>query len=156
MVFATVKPYGPGEWQAVAVRATEAAARKLKLPVGGMLIRARFDVKPRGLFTTRASYDVLESWQPNPGRRMKRKPAAKRKPVAKRKPAAKRAARRPATNPPRAGVVLSRRVLRVYYVHAGDGKSYVHEFAPGVTMEALGDREVRLFRPDGRAVSQNF
>lgn len=134
-MYATVKPYDATHWQVVAVRATESAARKLKVPAGGGLIRARFVVKPRQLFTERAAFDWLLPLPNGP----------KRKAVRKAK-----------SNPPAARVVMSRRVLKLYYVHAGDGKAYVHEFAPGVTLEALGNREVRLFRPDGRSISQDF
>lgn len=54
------------------------------------------------------------------------------------------------------GAVMSRRVLKLYYVHAGDGREYVHTFDPGVSMTAEGDRVIVLKRPDGKALSQNF
>jgi hypothetical protein len=72
-----------------------------------------------------------------------------------RKRAARRVARkRVARNPPAA--VMSRRVVDVVYVHAGDGKRYIHRFAPGVVMTAIGDKEIRLHRPDGKSISQVF
>lgn len=59
-----------------------------------------------------------------------------------------------ARNPP--GALLSRRVLKLYYVHAGDGREYVHTFSPGVSMTADGDTVIVLKRPDGKPLSQNF
>jgi hypothetical protein len=59
-----------------------------------------------------------------------------------------------AKNPP--AVLMSRNVLALYYIHAEDGKKYVHDFARGVSMYAVGDSIIELRRPDGRALSSEF
>jgi hypothetical protein len=52
--------------------------------------------------------------------------------------------------------ILSRGSLAIEYVHAEDGKNYRHVFHQGVTIEALPDGSVRMFRPDGKAIIKDF
>lgn len=52
--------------------------------------------------------------------------------------------------------ILSRRMLAAEYVHAENGENYRHDFKAGVTIEALPDGSVRIFRPDGKPVIRNF
>jgi hypothetical protein len=52
--------------------------------------------------------------------------------------------------------ILSRGSLAIEYVHAANGKSYRHDFKSGVTIEALPDGSVRMFRPDGRPIIRDF
>lgn len=203
--FGVIVPYGVNsfnggtDYQVRAVRATEAAARKLARPVGSAVVEFSSKPRPRQILSDRGvrGTELVKTWLPNP-------PAAKRraKRAAKRpaKRATKRATKNPryeappldgwalilqvlndggraraadvreavravrqlkaecaggaAANPPRD--LMSRRVLKLYYVHAGDGREYVHDFAPGVSMYADGGRRVVLERPDGKALSQNF
>lgn len=66
-------------------------------------------------------------------------------------PRKKRQARK---NPP--ANVLSTEALEIMYVHAADGKRYVHKFAPGVTIKRLPDGSARIYRPDGKPVLKFF
>jgi hypothetical protein len=52
--------------------------------------------------------------------------------------------------------ILSTRMLAAEYVHAENGKDYRHDFTGGVTIEALPDGSVRIFRPDGKPVIKDF
>jgi hypothetical protein len=56
----------------------------------------------------------------------------------------------------RGSTILSSRTLAVEYIHGENGKSYRHDFASGVTIEALPDGSVRLFRPDGKPIIKDF
>lgn len=46
--------------------------------------------------------------------------------------------------------VLSRNVESLAYIHAADGKPYIHHFAKGVTALLLRDGRVELTRSDGK------
>jgi len=50
-------------------------------------------------------------------------------------------------NPPAKGKIFSNNVEKIYYIHAENGKPYVHKFKRGVRMEALNDGSVRLSHP---------
>lgn len=52
--------------------------------------------------------------------------------------------------------ILSRGSLAIEYVHAENGQSYRHDFHSGVTIEALPDGSVRMFRPDGKPIIRDF
>lgn len=56
------------------------------------------------------------------------------------------------TNPP--GVMGE--VYDIRYQHADDGENYVHDFGPGVELEALDDGEIHLSHRDGLALWQEF
>lgn len=62
-------------------------------------------------------------------------------------------------NPPRPwdrAAVLSRRAVAIEYDHVQGGKLYRHGFSKGVTVEALADGSVRLYRPDGKPIWRMF
>jgi hypothetical protein len=46
--------------------------------------------------------------------------------------------------------VLSRKVESLAYIHAADGKPYIHKFDAGVTALLLRDGRVELTRSDGK------
>jgi hypothetical protein len=52
--------------------------------------------------------------------------------------------------------ILSSHALGVEYVHGENGLNYRHDFARGVTIEALPDGSVRMFRPDGKPIVKDF
>jgi hypothetical protein len=64
-------------------------------------------------------------------------------------------------NPPlRIVATLSRKAVALMYWHAGQGvdksRPYKHDFAPGVTVQLLSDGSVRLYRPDGLPLFNEF
>lgn len=71
--------------------------------------------------------------------------------------APKRPRRNPAlevhTNPPG---VIGDEVYSVTYRHADDGREYVHDFAPGVELEALPDGSVLISQRDGLPLWDDF
>jgi hypothetical protein len=52
--------------------------------------------------------------------------------------------------------ILSRRALAAEYVHTENGQNYRHDFQRGVTIEALPDGSVRMFRADGKPIIRDF
>lgn len=58
--------------------------------------------------------------------------------------------------PTRGGRIMSRKGLAIEYVHTDDEQNYRHTFARGVTIEALPDGSVRMFRPDGKSIVKDF
>lgn len=64
-----------------------------------------------------------------------------------------------ALNPPAkipSAAIMSRRVIGVEYVHAGDRQKYRHDCAVGVEMIADPSGAIILRRPDGREVWREF
>jgi hypothetical protein len=56
----------------------------------------------------------------------------------------------------RGSKILSSRCYAVEYRHHEDGKNYRHDYTAGVTIEALPDGSLRMFRTDGRPVIRDF
>lgn len=56
------------------------------------------------------------------------------------------------TNPPPRGELMGKRVYKIEYQHAKDGKNYFHDFGSDVRMEALPDGSVRIYSTKGRPV----
>lgn len=52
--------------------------------------------------------------------------------------------------------LLSSKALAVEYVHTDNHQNYRHDFQRGVTIEALPDGSVRMFRPDGKPIIRDF
>ena len=51
---------------------------------------------------------------------------------------------------------MSERVYDVRYQHVDDGQDYVHDFGPGVELEALEDGSVELHHRDGHPLWETF
>lgn len=56
----------------------------------------------------------------------------------------------------RGSKLLSSNALAVEYVHTDNRQNYRHDFHRGVTIEALPDGSVRMFRPDGKPIIKDF
>jgi len=58
--------------------------------------------------------------------------------------------------PDRGSKVLSDRALALEYVHKEDGQTYRHDFLAGVRVTLLPNGTVKLTRPDGRPLWDDF
>jgi hypothetical protein len=56
----------------------------------------------------------------------------------------------------RRGVLVSKQVVEIRYVHVANGKAYKHPFNRGVCAELLPDGSVRLYHANGKPLMQEF